>query len=351
MLKRVVVFMMCVTLLLPGRLFAEESEGIEILVNGQRVKSEQPPFIENGSTLVPARAILEQLGFLVRWNAKTQTIEGMKHEVEIQLSIGKKEALVNGESVQLEAAPAVVNGESFVPIRLIAESLHGHIDWDETARTITLGTTDEEALRRAILNRDEKQVHTLLADGAYANYTDSRQQSMLELAMTTSQTMVSELLKAGAETNSRNQQGDYPIHQAVKKHDAELTRMLLDAGARVDVKDADKRTPLMLANHLSEQSMGDPSVYEALQTIQKMINESSTPKDQQLFPVKVKGKYGYIDRFGSMIISPQYDSAEPFFDDLAIISYVKGNTHLYGFIDKKELLCSSHNLIESLLFS
>jgi hypothetical protein len=334
-LKKIIVLMMCVMLMLPGRLIAQESEGIQVLVNGQRVVFEQSPIIVNGSTLVPARTILEQLGLLVRWNAKTQTIVGMNHKVNIELSIGNKEAIVNGEPIQLGTAPTVVNGESFIPFRLITDILHGHIDWDETSRTITLGTTDEEALRRAILNRDEQQVHTLLADGAYANYADAQQQSMLELAMTTSLTMVSDLLKAGAETNSRNQQGDYPLHQAVRKHDIELTRMLLGAGARVDVTDANKRTPLVLAKQCSEQSVGDPIAYESLQSIRNMLSRSDIPNDQQLFPVKVNGKYGYMDRFGSTIISPNYDYAEPFYDDLAIISYVKENKHLYGFIDRK----------------
>jgi hypothetical protein len=35
MLKKVFVLMMCVTLLLPGRLFAQKSEGIQVLVNGR----------------------------------------------------------------------------------------------------------------------------------------------------------------------------------------------------------------------------------------------------------------------------------------------------------------------------
>jgi hypothetical protein len=47
------------------------------------------------------------------------------------------------------------------------------------------------------------------------------------------------------------------------------------------------------------------------------------------FPVRVQGKWGYIDRTGKLVIAPQFDAANPFSDGLAA---VKSGTR-WGYID------------------
>ncbi|NPV28113.1 MAG: copper amine oxidase N-terminal domain-containing protein [Firmicutes bacterium] len=43
---------------------------ISVLVDGRRVSADVPPFIENGRTLVPVRALAESLGAKVIWEEK-----------------------------------------------------------------------------------------------------------------------------------------------------------------------------------------------------------------------------------------------------------------------------------------
>ena len=49
-----------------------------------------------------------------------------------------------------------------------------------------------------------------------------------------------------------------------------------------------------------------------------------------LYPVYMNGKYGYIDSNGKIIIKPQFDDAQDFFEGLAVV-YKNG---LAGFIDQ-----------------
>src|ERR1700687_4602755 len=42
-----------------------------------------------------------------------------------------------------------------------------------------------------------------------------------------------------------------------------------------------------------------------------------TSRNTGLFPVKVNGKYGYINKSGQMAIQPQFDRAEPFYEGYA----------------------------------
>ncbi|ULL19323.1 hypothetical protein DVH26_35830 [Paenibacillus sp. H1-7] len=336
MLKKTIISLYCAALLLPGgRLFAESPKDITVIVNGQAAVFEQPPFIENGTTLVPFRPIFERIGLTVQWDESAQTIQGKNHKTTITLRVGQREALVNEKPVELDAAPAISDGVTFVPLRFVGESLEGDVEWNEPTRTIRLGTTDEEKLRRAIVNGDEKQVLALLDEGAYPNYTDAAQQSLLELAVTISPAVTEALLKAGAETNSRNAQGDYPLHQAVKKHDTVLLQMLLDAKADAGVQDAKGRAPLELAVEISQEAGNDTAAQERILTIVDMLGRYNVTVPRPLFPLNVNGKYGYIDRYGTMIVPAQYDSAEPFSDDLAVVGVRKDNHMKYGYIGLK----------------
>jgi hypothetical protein len=47
--------------------------------------------------------------------------------------------------------------------------------------------------------------------------------------------------------------------------------------------------------------------------------------------VRIKGKYGYIDRSGKMVIPPQFEDAEPFSEGLALISF---DSNQWSYIDK-----------------
>mgnify|MGYP003544990236 FL=1 len=49
-----------------------------------------------------------------------------------------------------------------------------------------------------------------------------------------------------------NEEGDTALHLAIKTSDIELVQLLIDSGANVDVKDSKKRTPSVHANQLKE---------------------------------------------------------------------------------------------------
>ena len=49
------------------------------------------------------------------------------------------------------------------------------------------------------------------------------------------------------------------------------------------------------------------------------VARAADPADGPLFPALTRGKSGYIDRSGRMVIAPQWDDAEPFADGLAAV--------------------------------
>ena len=54
-----------------------------------------------------------------------------------------------------------------------------------------------------------------------------------------------------------------------------------------------------------------------------------------LYPIKVKDKWGFINRKGETVIPPIFDDADDFYNDVAKVGGTKGSQSGYGFIDRK----------------
>lgn len=103
---------------------------IQVLLDTESVTFEVPPFMKNGSVMVPFRTLFEQLGLKVTWNKDKQTIIGEKEGTTIKMQVGLPNAEVNGKTISLAVAPTIVSGNTFVPLRFIAESLNAKVDWE-----------------------------------------------------------------------------------------------------------------------------------------------------------------------------------------------------------------------------
>lgn len=93
---------------------------IKVFVNDLQITPDVPPYITNGRTMLPARAILEPLGAQFEWNSKTQTVTITKDQRKVNLVIGRKTAMINGIKYDLEAAAVIKGGRTFLPLRFVA---------------------------------------------------------------------------------------------------------------------------------------------------------------------------------------------------------------------------------------
>jgi hypothetical protein len=86
---------------------------------------------------VPIRAVCEKLGASVDWEASTQTATVTYNGTVLLLTIGSREMKVNENSVWLDIPPAVYNGRTLLPIRAVVENLGCDVRWDgENSRVI-----------------------------------------------------------------------------------------------------------------------------------------------------------------------------------------------------------------------
>lgn len=106
------------------------------------------PVIVNDRTLVPIRAIIEEMGGAVSWDEAAQTATLNYANDEIRLVINSATAYLNDEPNTIDTAPTVINDRTMLPIRFIAESFKFDVDWDEATRTVTIEKIYRQTMRR-----------------------------------------------------------------------------------------------------------------------------------------------------------------------------------------------------------
>ncbi|MFZ5815750.1 MAG: stalk domain-containing protein [Bacillota bacterium] len=138
-MKRLAVWLLAllVAALLPP--FAQAKElTTRVVVDGIPLKSDVPPMLINGRTLVPFRAIAEALGVRVQWVPESRTILAGGQGRSLELVVGDRRAVVNGVAVELDVEPQLVENRTLVPVRIFAEAFQATVLWDEESRTVSI---------------------------------------------------------------------------------------------------------------------------------------------------------------------------------------------------------------------
>jgi len=107
-------------------------------VNDKATQLDVAPEIKDGRTFLPLRSIAEALGATVDWIAETKGITVTLGETTIGLQIGNTSAVVNGTVKTLDVAPYIKNGRTMLPFRFIAENLGATVTWDAALRQVTI---------------------------------------------------------------------------------------------------------------------------------------------------------------------------------------------------------------------
>lgn len=119
---------------------AEAPKSISVFIDNEELLFDQPPIIEEGRTLVPARAIFEAFHLDVDWNGATQTVKASNSERDIILRIDDTTAYVDGEVHMLDVPARIINDRTLVPARFIAESLNCDVFWNGDEQRVDIVT-------------------------------------------------------------------------------------------------------------------------------------------------------------------------------------------------------------------
>lgn len=82
----------------------------------------------NDQLWLAAKEIGTALNASIEWDAAAKTVTVISGEKTINMTVGNSEALVNGITVQMDAAPLLAGGKILVPVAFLAE----HLGWSVT---------------------------------------------------------------------------------------------------------------------------------------------------------------------------------------------------------------------------
>lgn len=138
---------------------------IGVMVNGEYIKfPDAAPEIANGRTMVPVRALVETLGGEVDYqdDVVTFVLDGYAYEfaigsttVEVSPTADNDKDTPKPEDIEMDCAPYIKDGRTYVPIRFISEALGYEVGWDKDFQTAIL-------LDRAALAADIDKDFTIL---------------------------------------------------------------------------------------------------------------------------------------------------------------------------------------------
>lgn len=105
-----------------------------------------------GRTYVPIRVLSDFSGAKVKWTAASGKIDIVKGKKKITLTMGKKQATIDGKTVQIDAVPFSDGGVTYVPLGLVATHLGLGLKWDSSISSMHV-TSGEQKMDLPIIAR------------------------------------------------------------------------------------------------------------------------------------------------------------------------------------------------------
>lgn len=148
--------------------FANPNGEIEVFVDGYQLYFDTQPYIENGTTMVPLRNVLEAFGNQVDFVPKTNEIPYDIVKVTLTRETERSQTLIlinenyavkfyydpmmdwgdnddeelGTEEFMLNAPAKIVNGKTMVPLRFIAEISGYVVKWDAKNKVVNINSDD-----------------------------------------------------------------------------------------------------------------------------------------------------------------------------------------------------------------
>ena len=96
------------------------------------------PFINKNRSYVPIRLLAETMGADVSWNQATQTVTIQKELNVLEIPVGHSAPSLNGKPYDMDTPPILQNGRTFLPARAVAEALGGQVWWDAGKKEVVV---------------------------------------------------------------------------------------------------------------------------------------------------------------------------------------------------------------------
>ncbi len=118
--------------------------------NGEKVDFDIPPQIINDRTMVPIRAIFEAMGATVEWDDTTKTAISTKDGTTVKMALNSTVEYINGTAYNMDVPPVIIEGRTLTPARYVAEAFGYHVTWDESTKSVLIGKTTDYTISKVM---------------------------------------------------------------------------------------------------------------------------------------------------------------------------------------------------------
>lgn len=136
----IIIKILCLSLIailaLSGLAMAEEKP-ITVFVDGEKLEFDAQPKMVNDRVVVPMRAIFEKLGAEVLWDPLFErVIVNYNESDQLIMHINEQQVFKNGGLVYVEVPPFISEARTYVPLRFISETLGQSVEWSEATYSV-----------------------------------------------------------------------------------------------------------------------------------------------------------------------------------------------------------------------
>ena len=137
-MKRIMFVLLCAILCCVLTVCVTAADDIVVLINGQYIQFDVAPQIINNRTMVPMKAIFEALGATIQWDGNTRTVTAHTEYDVITLTIGEYCYYMNGIECPLDVPAQIIDNRTLVPVRAVSEALYCSVGWDGKDRIVSI---------------------------------------------------------------------------------------------------------------------------------------------------------------------------------------------------------------------
>lgn len=106
--------------------------------SGTQKEASEAPYVKNGYTMLPVRALAESLGLTSTWDNENKIATFANNNKIAVIELGKKTMIVNGTPISLSVPAELKNGVTMIELRGLANAFGVDIDWNGVQKTATV---------------------------------------------------------------------------------------------------------------------------------------------------------------------------------------------------------------------
>ena len=142
MKNKILCLLMVVVMTMSMSVLTFAEDNINVVIDGKQIGFDVPPQIISGRTMVPIRAIFENMGATVQWDSDTSSAICTKGDTIVKMTVNSTSMYVNNQLQTMDIAPVEIDGRTLAPARYVAEALGADVQWSQKNNTVVICSKD-----------------------------------------------------------------------------------------------------------------------------------------------------------------------------------------------------------------